>query len=103
MADQLGQIIGENRPQLAEAMKNFRDVSATFKQLAADLQSGKGIAGGLLNDQPMRARFGDLITNADSLAADFSIFGSNLNQKGIWRMLWKPKEAPANPAARAGP
>jgi phospholipid/cholesterol/gamma-HCH transport system substrate-binding protein len=103
MADKLDQILAENRPELATAVKNFRDVSATFKQLAADLQAGKGMAGGLLRDDQIKARFGDLLTNADALAASLSIFGSNLDQKGIWRMLWKPKEPPGNSAARPVP
>jgi phospholipid/cholesterol/gamma-HCH transport system substrate-binding protein len=103
MADQLQQVVAENRPELSSAVRNFRDVSATFKQLAADLQAGKGVAGSLLTDDKMKAQFGDLVTNADSLAAALSVFANNLNQNGVWHMLWKHKNPATNTTSHASP
>jgi phospholipid/cholesterol/gamma-HCH transport system substrate-binding protein len=92
-ADDLGRLISTNRPVVDETVQNLRDTSASFKQVAADLQAGKGLAGGLLKDQEMKAETASLISNANAMTAAFATFGSNLNQRGIWRMLWKPKDS----------
>ncbi len=91
MADQLQEIVTTNRGDVNEAVKNLRDTTASFKQLASGLQAGNGLAGGLLKDESMKAQTVALLSNANVLLAEFSAFGSNLNQRGIWSMLWKPK------------
>jgi ABC-type transporter Mla subunit MlaD len=90
-ADGLNQLIVTNQEGVADTIKNLRDTSANFKQLAADLQAGKGAAGALLKDEQVKAQMSSLITNANSMAAAFATFGSNLNQRGLWSILWKPK------------
>jgi phospholipid/cholesterol/gamma-HCH transport system substrate-binding protein len=96
MADDLDHLVTTNRPVVNEAIQNLRDTSASFKQLAADLEAGKGLAGGLLHDEAMKAAAGSLLTNANNMVAAFATFGTNLDQKGIWRMLWKPKQTEKN-------
>jgi phospholipid/cholesterol/gamma-HCH transport system substrate-binding protein len=91
MATDLDGLVATNRPVVDEAIRNLRDTSASFKQVAVDLEAGKGLAGGLLKDEAMKAEAASLLTNANALAAAFATFGNNLNQRGIWRMLWKPK------------
>jgi len=91
MAGDLDRLVTSNRPAVNEAIQNLRDTSASVKQVAADLEAGKGLAGGLLKDEEMKAQSAALISNANAMAAAFSEFGSNLNQRGIWSMLWKPK------------
>jgi len=100
MADQVEQIITTNRGDVNESVKNLRDTTASFKHLASGLEAGNGLAGGLLKDEAMKAQAVTLLSNANAVAAEFSAFGSNLNQKGVWRMLWKPKntERSADPA-----
>jgi ABC-type transporter Mla subunit MlaD len=93
MADQVGQIITTNAGDVNEAVKNLRDTTASFKQLATGLQAGNGLAGGLLKDESMKAQAVALLSNANVVASEFSAFGSNLNQRGIWSMLWKPKHS----------
>ncbi len=85
-----------NRGDVNETVQNLRDTSASFKQLAADLQAGNGLAGGLLKDRRNESPMTVLLSNANAIAAAFSTFGSNLNQRGIWHMLWKPKPAERN-------
>jgi phospholipid/cholesterol/gamma-HCH transport system substrate-binding protein len=92
MAGDLDRLVATNRPAVDQTMQNLRDTSAAFKQVAADLEAGRGLAGGLLQDQEMKAQAASLISNANATAAAFSAFGSNLNQRGIWSMLWKPKQ-----------
>jgi hypothetical protein len=101
IADKLDGVVTTNSGDIRESVKNLRDTTVSFKQIAAGLEAGNGLAGSLLKDQEMKAEAAALISNANSVAYEFSAFGSNLNQQGIWRMLWKPKhtersEAPAH-------
>jgi phospholipid/cholesterol/gamma-HCH transport system substrate-binding protein len=100
MAGDLGNWVDTNRPVADEAIRNLRDTSASFKQVAADLEAGKGLAGELLKDEQMKAQAAMLVSNANAMAASFSAFGSNLNQRGIWSMLWKPKHTERSEKSR---
>ncbi len=96
MAGDMERMVATNQPAVNQAIENLRDTSASFKQVAADLEAGKGLAGGLLKDAEMKAQAAALISNANAMAAAFSDFGSNLNQRGIWSMMWKPKHTERN-------
>jgi phospholipid/cholesterol/gamma-HCH transport system substrate-binding protein len=96
MAGDLDRLVATNRPVVDETIRNLRDTSAAFKQVAVDLEAGKGLAGGLLKDQDLKAETTSLISNANAMTAAFSAFGSNLNQRGLWHMLWKPKNTEKN-------
>jgi phospholipid/cholesterol/gamma-HCH transport system substrate-binding protein len=98
IADNFDQVILTNRGNFSETMQNLRDTTASLKQLTTDLEAGKGLAGGLLKDEEMKAELTALLSNANATAAALSTFGSNLNQRGLWRMLWKPKPNERNPA-----
>jgi phospholipid/cholesterol/gamma-HCH transport system substrate-binding protein len=91
-AEKLDGLITTNRPVINEALQNLRDTSVSFKQVAADLEAGKGPVGSLLKDEALKAKMADLISNANAMSAAFATFGSNLDEKGLWRMLWKPKQ-----------
>jgi phospholipid/cholesterol/gamma-HCH transport system substrate-binding protein len=91
VADDVDRLVVTNRPGVDETIQNLRDTSASFKHVAADLEAGKGLAGGLLHDEAMKAEAASLISNANDMTAAFATFGSNLNQNGIWHMLWKHK------------
>jgi phospholipid/cholesterol/gamma-HCH transport system substrate-binding protein len=99
VADDLDQVILTNRGDMSDTVKNLRDTSASFKQLASELETGQGLAGGLLKDPAMKAQVTLLLSNANATAAALDVFGSNLNQRGIWGMLWKPKPKERSPAA----
>jgi phospholipid/cholesterol/gamma-HCH transport system substrate-binding protein len=103
VAADLDLLVATNRPGLDATVQNLRDTSASFKQVAADLQAGKGLVGGLLKDDEMKASTASLISNANAMAASFAVFGSNLDQKGIWRMLWKPKPTEKSDKSPAPP
>jgi phospholipid/cholesterol/gamma-HCH transport system substrate-binding protein len=99
IADQLDAVVTTNSPDIHESVKNLRDTTKSFKQIASNLEAGQGLAGSLLKDQEMQAEAAALVSNANAVAAEFSTFGSNLNQKGVWRMLWKPKHDERSAAA----
>ena len=98
VADELDQVIVTNQGGVNETIKNLRDTSASFKLLSSDLEAGKGLAGSLLKDEKLKVQMASLVTNANAMAATFASFGSNLNQRGLWSILWKPKHPEKSPA-----
>ncbi|HEY4414901.1 MAG TPA: MlaD family protein [Verrucomicrobiae bacterium] len=82
-------VLATNGENISAATKNISDISVTVKQLADDLQAGKGLAGTVLQNQ-------ELATNVQNLVANLSITSSNLNQHGLWGILWSHKPAPTN-------
>ena len=85
LAIDIDEAIVTNRVELNESMKNFRDATASLKQMTAELQSGKGLAGGLLKDEDLRAQISLTVSN-------LSVLSSNMNSRGLWSILWKPKQ-----------
>jgi phospholipid/cholesterol/gamma-HCH transport system substrate-binding protein len=92
IADDLDGLVVTNRAKVDQMIGNLRDTSASVKELAAGLQAGKGLAGSLFKDEEMKAKLAALLSNANATATAFATFGSNLNQRGIWSMVWKPKK-----------
>ena len=95
-AAELHQIIVTNRDDMRKVVTNLTVATDQFKQIGLDLQAGNGLAGSLLKDVKMKAEMASIVSNANSMTAEFSAFGSNLNQRGIWAMLWKPKQTGTN-------
>src|SRR6185369_4728789 len=81
VAMEVDEAIVTNRVELNESMKNLRDATASLKQMTADMQSGKGLVGGLLKDDELRAQMSVTISN-------LALLSSNLNRYGL---LYKPK------------
>lgn len=100
-ATALDQIVVTNGDDVRKVVENLTVASDQFKQMTLDLQAGKGTAGALLKDPKLSGETASFISNANTMAAEFGAFGSNLNQRGIWSMLWKPKhKEPEHQAAR---
>jgi hypothetical protein len=89
LANSAQSVLATNGANIGVATKNISDISVTIKQLANDLQAGKGLAGTVLQNQ-------ELATNVQSLVANLSITSSNLNQRGLWGILWSQKTAATN-------
>lgn len=89
LADSAQGVLATNSVNINQATKDIADTTATFKQLAADLQAGKGLAGTILQSP-------ELATNMQTLAANLAITSSNLNRRGLWGILWSHKPAPTN-------
>jgi phospholipid/cholesterol/gamma-HCH transport system substrate-binding protein len=100
-AAELDQIIVTNQGDVTKIVQNLTVTSDKFKQIAVDLEAGKGLAGSLLKDEQMKAQMVSVVSNTSAMTAEFSAFGHNLNQRGIWAMLWRPKHIETNqPPAR---
>jgi phospholipid/cholesterol/gamma-HCH transport system substrate-binding protein len=80
-----------NKDDIASAVQNIKKASANLNQLLEDVKATNGPAGLLLRDAQMKAQINSLVTNVNSVAENLSVFSSNLNNRGIWSMLWKPK------------
>jgi hypothetical protein len=61
-----------------------------------DLQSGRGLAGTVLQNQ-------QLATNVQAIANNLSIATSNLNRLGLWHFLWHKEPLRTNAPLSAPP
>ena len=84
-----GDLLATNSANINQTTKNIAETAATFKQLAADLQAGKGLAGVVLQNP-------ELATNVQLLAANLAVTSSNLNRVGLWGILWSQKPPGTN-------
>jgi phospholipid/cholesterol/gamma-HCH transport system substrate-binding protein len=89
LADSAQAILATNSVNINQATKDIADTTVIFKQLATDLQAGKGLAGAILQSP-------ELATNLQSIASNFSVTSSNLNRLGLWGILWSHKPADTN-------
>ena len=82
-------VLATNSVNINQATRDIADATATFKQLAADMQAGKGLAGTILQNP-------GLATNVQDIAANLAVTSSNLNRLGLWGILWAPKPPRTN-------
>lgn len=87
LAQQLNSLVASNETELHTTVKNLEAGSTTLTNLLSDLQDGRGVAGRLLRDEA-------LATNLSVIAQNLSVTTSNLNQRGLWGILWKQKVPP---------
>jgi phospholipid/cholesterol/gamma-HCH transport system substrate-binding protein len=93
LADELNQTIITNRTTLTHAMENLEKASVTVNELVNDVHSGKGIAGSLIEDRELKLEMSAIITNLSSTISNLNILSSNINSKGLWAVIRKPKPA----------
>lgn len=93
LSDQLSATVATNGNKLAGAMSTLEHASQTADSLLTDVQAGKGLAGGLLRDEAMKADMKSMVANLTSLS-------SNLNKYGL---LYKPRPTNLTPATNSFP
>jgi phospholipid/cholesterol/gamma-HCH transport system substrate-binding protein len=87
-------IVDTNGPAIAAAISNIQTSTAILTNLLGDVQAGKGLAGGLIKNQPMA-------DNVAAITANLAITTSNLNRLGLWHFIWyHPKEAKTNASSK---
>ena len=95
-ADNLDQLISTNSTTITGTLSNLNAVSQDARQLMSDVESGKGVAGSLFKDDQLRQSVSEMTRGISQTASNLSITTSNINKRGIWGVLWKPKDAETN-------
>jgi phospholipid/cholesterol/gamma-HCH transport system substrate-binding protein len=98
-ANGLNVLLASNTPSIDHAIQNVESSTAILKSALEDVQSGKGIAGALLKNEQIGS-------NLTQISQNLSITTSNLNQLGLWGILWRhqpPKAAPSRQESLKSP
>jgi phospholipid/cholesterol/gamma-HCH transport system substrate-binding protein len=74
-------LVNTNGPEITAAISNIESSTEVLKKLADDLQSGKGLAGTLMQNE-------QVATNVQAIAYNLAVASSNLNRLGLWKFLW---------------
>jgi len=74
-------VLATNSTDITTAVKNIESSTEVLKSLLSDAQSGKGLAGTMLQNE-------QLATNVQAIANNLAIASSNLNRLGLWGLLW---------------
>jgi hypothetical protein len=101
LACRLDGLLATNSPEVDAALKDIRSSSASLKHLLAGAEQGRGLAGKLLVDEGIAANVSQIVSNVSITTAHLSVTTSNLNQRGLWGILWKPKPPRTNAPAAA--
>ncbi|MEI6197210.1 MAG: MlaD family protein [Verrucomicrobiota bacterium] len=89
LADSANSLLATNGAEATAAVGNIKASTETLKKLMDDLQSGKGLAGTILQN-------GQLATNFQVITDNLSVTTSNLNRVGLWGILWAHKPPATN-------
>ena len=90
LAGMADEILATNSPEINVATKNIESSTEVLKSLLKDIQSGKGLAGTVMQNE-------QLATNVQAIADNLAVATSNLNRLGLWHFLWHREPARTNP------
>lgn len=96
LSDSAKAVLATNSVNLNQATRDIADSTAILKQLATDVQGGRGLAGAVLQNP-------QLATNVQAIAANLAVTSSNLNRLGLWGILWSHKPTEPNPTNAPSP
>ena len=85
-------VLATNSADITAAVKNIESSTEVLKDLLNNVQSGKGLAGTMLENE-------QLTTNVQAIANNLAIASSNLNRLGLWHFLWHKEPLRTPPAA----
>jgi ABC-type transporter Mla subunit MlaD len=86
LATELRQLIATNKDQLTASMNNIQSATAKLDSAMGDVNSGKGLAGALIKNE-------QLATDMSLIMSNVQVLSSNVNNKGLWSVIRKPKVA----------
>jgi len=95
LADSADSLLATNGAQISVATKNITASTEMLKGVLSDVQAGKGLAGTILQNQA-------LASNVQAIAGNLAETTSNLNQVGLWGILWAHKPHETNSYEPAG-
>lgn len=97
LSDNARDLISTNGTGISASIKNIQGSTEDLKKLMDNLRSGQGAAGALLANE-------QLSNNVQALAANLAVTTSNLNEYGLWHILWhhqQPESKAAPPTTRS--
>jgi ABC-type transporter Mla subunit MlaD len=86
-------VLATNAPEITASVNNIKSSTDALKKIMDDLQSGRCLAGTVLQNQ-------QLATNVQAIADNLSIASGNLNRLGLWGFLWHKEAMPTNAPPR---
>ncbi|MCU0772068.1 MAG: MlaD family protein [Verrucomicrobia bacterium] len=86
-ADSANALINTNTPPINQSIQDIRESTDSLKRLLKKTESGDNLAAALLSDE-------ELANEVTQIAHNLSITTSNLNERGLWGILWKKKSPP---------
>jgi ABC-type transporter Mla subunit MlaD len=89
MANSANSLLATNEPEITASVDNIKSATDDLKRIMDDLQSGRGLAGTMLQNE-------QLATNVQAIANNLSVATSNLNRLGLWHFLWHKEPEPLN-------
>jgi phospholipid/cholesterol/gamma-HCH transport system substrate-binding protein len=99
LAESARAMLATNGPDITMAVKNIESSTEVLKSLMNDIQSGKGLAGTMFQNEQFS-------TNVQAIANNLAVASSNMNRLGLWHFLWHKEPAhpaPGNPTATNNP
>ena len=81
---ELQETVATNRVEFTAAIKNIERATDRADRILAGVEEGKGLAGSLFKNDEMA-------TYTSLMLSNFMTFGSNVNKKGLWGVIRKPK------------
>jgi phospholipid/cholesterol/gamma-HCH transport system substrate-binding protein len=95
-ADNVNALVSTNAAPITTAVANINSATASLTNLLNDIQSGKGLAGRVIEDP-------QLADSLSQMTANLSATSSNLNRFGLWHVLWKKHPPLTNSPALSTP
>jgi len=83
-------VLATNSADITAAVKNIESSTEVLKDLLNNVQSGKGLAGTMLENE-------QFTTNVQTIANNLAVASSNLNRLGLWHFLWHKEPAHTPP------
>jgi phospholipid/cholesterol/gamma-HCH transport system substrate-binding protein len=74
-------VLATNSAGITATVNNIESSTEVLKDLLNNVQSGKGLAGTMLENE-------QLTTNVQAIANNLAVASSNLNRLGLWHFLW---------------
>ncbi len=87
LADNANGIIATNGVAISGAVSNLQATSETLKEISYDMHEGKGLAGTILENR-------EFATNVQTTVDNLAVASSNLNQFGLWHVLFHHEPPP---------
>jgi phospholipid/cholesterol/gamma-HCH transport system substrate-binding protein len=85
---ELEKVIITNREHLTVSMKNIENATEKLDAAMGDVNAGKGLAGALIKNE-------QLATDMSLIMSNLQVLSSNVNNKGLWSVIRKPKVSAA--------